>query len=84
VRLKSLAITQLARRERAKVMRSEYEAIKDFVDDHHLHFGCYPMEVETEKAVYNYAQYMSIIEREERGQKRSRQSIALKRPLTSH
>ena len=49
-------------------MQSEYETIKDFVDDHYSHFGCYPMEVETEKAVYNYAQYMSIIERKERGE----------------
>jgi hypothetical protein len=40
----------------------EYQAIRDFVDDHYSHFGCYPMEVETDNAVYTYDQYMTILE----------------------
>jgi hypothetical protein len=43
---------------------SEYEAIKDYVDDHYTHFGCYPMQVETDTQVYTFDQYWSILDKE--------------------
>ena len=41
---------------------NEYEAIKDFVDDHYERFGAYPMEVETDNQVYTFDQYWAILE----------------------
>jgi len=41
---------------------SEYNIIKDYVDDHYAHFGCYPMEVETDIQVYTYDQYWAILD----------------------
>ena len=43
---------------------SEYEAIKEYVDDHYTHFGFYPMEVETDTQVYTFDQYWSILDME--------------------
>ena len=41
---------------------NEYDIIKEYVDDHYAHFGCYPMEVETDRQVYTYDQYWSILD----------------------
>ena len=41
---------------------SEYELIKDFVDNHFACFGAYPMEVETENAVYTFDEYWAILD----------------------
>jgi len=43
-------------------MKTEYEAIKEFVDDHYNRFGAYPMEVETEKQVYTFEQYWLVLD----------------------
>ena len=43
---------------------NEYEAIKDFVDDHYKRFGAYPMEVETDTQVYIFNQYWAILDME--------------------
>ena len=40
----------------------EAEQIADFVRDHWQQFGCYPMEVETDNAVYTFDQYWSILD----------------------
>ena len=40
----------------------EAEQIEDFVRDHWQQFGCYPMEVETDNAVYTFDQYWSILD----------------------
>mgnify|MGYP003118141795 CR=1 FL=1 len=41
---------------------TEVETIKDFVQDHWQQFGCYPMEVETDNAVYTFDQYWSMLD----------------------
>jgi hypothetical protein len=43
-------------------MNSDYEAIKDYVDDHYAHFGTYPMDVETDTQVYTFDQYWAILD----------------------
>jgi hypothetical protein len=43
-------------------MNSDYEAIKDYVDDHYAHFGAYPMDVETDTQVYTFDQYWAILD----------------------
>ena len=40
----------------------EVEQILDFVNDHYERFGAYPMEVETDNAVYTFDQYWSILD----------------------
>lgn len=40
----------------------ELEQILDFVNDHYERFGAYPMEVETDYAVYTFDQYWSILD----------------------
>lgn len=40
----------------------EVEQIADFVYDHWQQFDCYPMEVETDKAVYTFDQYWAILD----------------------
>ena len=40
----------------------ELEQILDFVNDHYERFGAYPMEVETDNAVYTFDQYWSILD----------------------
>jgi len=40
----------------------EAEQIADLIRDHWQQFGCYPMEVETENAVYTFDQYWSILD----------------------
>jgi len=41
---------------------SEYDIIKDYVDDHYAQFGAYPMEVETDTQVYTFDQYWSVLD----------------------
>ncbi len=43
---------------------TEAEQILDFINDHYEHFGAYPMEVETNNAVYTFDQYWSILDME--------------------
>ena len=43
---------------------NEYDMIKNYVDDHYEQFGCYPMEVETDKQIYTFNQYWSILDAE--------------------
>jgi|TARA_S200002703_G_scaffold21858_2_gene18479 hypothetical protein len=50
-------------RRRANAM-TEAEQILDFINDHYEHFGAYPMEVETNNAVYTFDQYWSILDME--------------------
>lgn len=40
----------------------EVEQILDFVNDHYERFGAYPMEVQTDNAVYTFDQYWSILD----------------------
>ena len=40
----------------------EVEQILDFVNDHYESFGAYPMEVQTDNAVYTFDQYWSILD----------------------
>ena len=43
-------------------MNSEYEAIKDYVDDHYAHFDAYPMDVETDTQYYTWNEYWAILD----------------------
>jgi hypothetical protein len=40
----------------------EFNQIANFVNDHYQHFGAYPMEVQTDNAVYTFDQYWSILD----------------------
>ena len=42
----------------------EVEAIKDYVQNHYEYFGLYPDSVTTEKKVYTFNQYWTILEKE--------------------
>ena len=48
-------------------LHSDYYLIKDYVDNHYAHFGCYPMEVETDKQVYTFDEYWYILDAGEQG-----------------
>lgn len=50
-----------------KSISSEVDQISDFVNDHYAQFGAYPMEVQTDNAVYTFDQYWSILEAAGRG-----------------
>jgi len=41
---------------------TEAEQIADFAKDHWEQFGCYPMEIETDNAVYTFDQYWAILD----------------------
>jgi len=43
-------------------LHSDYYLIKEYVDDHYTHFGCYPMEVETDRQVYTFDEYWYILD----------------------
>ena len=47
-------------------LHSDYYLIKDYVDDHYAHFGCYPIEVETDRQVYTFDEYWYILDAGER------------------
>ena len=44
-------------------MTDDFEAIKEYVLDHYVHFGAYPMEVETDAQVYTFDQYWAILDK---------------------
>jgi hypothetical protein len=46
------------------MMTDDFEAIKEYVFDHYVHFGAYPMDVETDAKVYTFDQYWAILDKE--------------------
>lgn len=45
-------------------MTDDYESIKEYVYDHYLCFGAYPMDVETDTKVYTFDQYWAVLDKE--------------------